>query len=186
MLQVSNIQFHPEIDWPDYCKLPGKSFSWLKSEGVDIPDSEGIRLGKSVHTYLLKPKEFNWDYENAGIVREIAGKLKDYYIPGGVVECGITARFEYEGLYMDWRGMPDWHLKNILTIDYKVIAGDLDRYVERFLYDHQLSGYMLPTKCPDGMIVAWNKVAKKVQTKLIKPDPRWWIYQVKKHGRAIQ
>lgn len=181
MFAVKNVKYHPNIEWEDYLNLPGYSFSYLKNDGAAINVGDGIRIGKAVHTYLLKPKEYNW--EHADIVIPIARRLKDFYIPGMEVECGITAEFHYDGLFMPYRGMPDEHMKKRLVIDYKIINGDLGGYVKNFKYDEQLRGYMMPPECPLALIIAYNKKTKAVQTEIIKPDPRWWIYKIKQYGK---
>lgn len=181
---VSNVKFHEGINWDQYKVLPGISFSWLKTEGQPIPESEGMHIGKLVHTYLLKPKEYN--FEHAEIVIPIASKLISF---GGESfrlmkpELGITATFCVEGLYFNWRGMPDNHIFRQIVVDYKIIAGDLKGYVDKFKYDEQLRGYMLPVEAPIGLIIAYNKKTKNIQTHSIGQDVRWWSYKVKQYGK---
>lgn len=179
-MQVLNVKFHEDIAWDDYKVMPGKSFSWLKSEGEPIPESPGMHIGKLVHTYLLKPKEYN--FEEADIVIPIARELIKLNLPAMKLEVGVTATFLVEGLKMEWRGMPDAHLFKHVVVDYKVLAGDLDAYNKRFMYPEQLRGYMLPVEAPIGIIIAWNKKTKKVQTHTIGQDVRWWSYKVKQYG----
>lgn len=183
-MQVLNVKFH-EVDWDHYCTLPGKSFSWLKNEGTVIPESEGIRIGKLTHTYVLKPKEYN--YEQADIVIPIARELVRFFPPlllnRMTSEMGVTAIFETEGLAMDWRGMIDLHLYGQLVVDFKIIAGDLKHYIETFKYDHQIIGYGLPVRAPYRLIIAFNKKTKRIQTHQVQLDLRWWQYKVKQYGK---
>lgn len=181
-MQVSNVKYYPNYNWDDYTKLPGLSFSFLKNDGASIEETPGMRLGKLVHTYLLKPKEYNW--ENAEMVIPIAKVLMRYNLTTAMVpECGITADFEHEGLIMHWRGMPDLHRVGALVSDFKILAGDLSGYLKRLLYEEQLRGYGLPIRAPLGLIIGFNKKSQRVQTHVVKPDPRWWIYKIKQYGK---
>ncbi len=188
-MNVSQVKFYPELPWDDYLKTPGWSFSGIKNDGRVEPmlESEGMRIGKLVHTYLLKPELY--DYNDAGIVVPIARELNRKCGYGLIrnleKECAVTARFEFEGLYMDYKGLIDTHLKKIIVIDFKVLAGDLDGYIARFHYDHQLIGYGAPVEAKQRLIIAFNKKTKLVQTKFISYDPRWWQYQIKKYGKSV-
>lgn len=185
-MQINNVQYHPDIPWEDYLKLPGYSFSGLKNQGVDILPSEGIAIGKLVHTYLLKPKEYN--YERHEIVIPIARELVKYYnsiIRFAEVEVGVTSNFCVDGLCMPHKGLADMAIRKHLIVDYKILAGDLQYYLKTFLYAEQLRGYMLPFEAPIGLIIAYNKRTKKVQREVIGQDPRWWIYKIKQYGKPI-
>lgn len=164
--------------------MPGKSFSGLKSNGVPIPESEGMRLGKLVHTYLLKPKEYTWEQPEVvvPIARKMVSVIGTALIPVLEAECAITAKFVHEDITLDWKGMPDLHLKKVIVIDFKVIAGDLKSYIKTFGYDNQLIGYGAPIEAANRLIVAFNKKTQAVQTEFISYDPRWWQYQIKKYG----
>lgn len=182
-MTASNIKFFPDLNWDSYCKTEGYSFSWLKNEGAPLEVTNGIKIGKLIHTYLLKPAEYDWSEPE--IIMPIAKKLIDFKIQvnNSLTECAMTCDLEHEGLTMKWKGMADDLIKKLLVIDYKVIAGDLDRYIKMFFYDHQIRGYMFPPECPDGLIIAFNKKIGKVQTAWVKPDPRWWIYKIKQYGQ---
>ncbi len=179
MPTAHNITFHTDCDWDTYLQLPGVSFSGLKDK--PFTGNEGSNLGKRVHNYLLKPKEYDWADPEAVI--PIARKLVqigawNLMIP----ECGITCTLQVDGFQLAWRGMPDLHLVRKLVVDFKIIAGSLETYAKQFNYDEQLRGYMLPCAAPLGLIIAYNKRLKAVETRMIKPNGLWWDNIVKTKG----
>lgn len=184
MLIVQNVKLHPNILWEDYLKLPGKSFSGLKNAGAEIPESEGIRIGRLVHSYLLKPKEYTW--EMADVVVPIARELMSFIKPELMLmmrmECGVTCNFVHEGLSMLYKGLLDAHIPKVLLVDFKVLGSDLDNAIKFFRYDEQVRGYALPIEVDTRMIISFNKKTRMVQSKCITYDPRWWCYQVKRWG----
>lgn len=174
-MEVTNVIFYDEMPWESYIALPGLSFSGLKDFKAD-PNSTGIRIGSLVHKYTLKPKEYN--YEHADVVIPISRELIKFITPAllqrAKCECPITADLIFNGFILKWRGMPDMFLINSLVIDLKVIEGDLEAYCAYFNYPNQLRGYMKPVGASMGLIIAWSKKKKKVQTKIILPDDSWW------------
>lgn len=187
MLTIQNVKLYPEIEWDNYCSLKGKSFSGIKHSGVDIPETMGIKIGKLVHSYLLKPKEYTW--EMSEVVVPIARTLMSFVKPELMLmmkmECGVTADFIHEGMTMPYKGLLDAHIAKLLLIDFKVLSGDLDNAVKFFRYDEQTRGYALPIETDTIMIISYNKKTKQVQHKFISYDPRWWCYQVKRYGTPI-
>lgn len=186
-MKVTNVNYYPNIPWEDYCKLPGKSFSWLKNEGKEIANTEGIHIGKLVHTYLLKPNEYN--YEMPDVVIPIARELIKFYkeiVYVSQVEIGMTANFIYEGLIMPYKGMADMLIKKYIVVDFKVLAGDLDWYIKNYHYEEQLRGYMLPGQAPIGMIIAFNKKTKQPQLRVVDQNIGWWVYKIKQYGTVCQ
>jgi hypothetical protein len=164
---------------------PGKSFSGIK--GNVIEETEGMRIGKHVHTYLLKPSEYNW--EMADVVVPIAKRFVEFL---GVhvirmldVECAVTADMTWEGLTMKYKGLMDMHLKDVIIIDFKILAGDLNAAIKHFLYDQQLIGYGAPINAKKRLIISYNKKTKLIQTAFIEYDPRWWQYQIKRYGVPV-
>lgn len=182
-MQVLDVRYYKDIPWEDYLALPGKSFSGIKNEGVDIGYSTGIKIGKLVHTYLLKPKEYN--YEESDIVIPIARALVSVYnsiIKHAEVEIAATSKFVLEGLMMPHKGLADMAIRRHLVLDFKILAGDLKPYLERFKYPDQVRGYMLPFEAPLGLIVAFNKKTKQVQMEPVGQNITWWAHQIKKYG----
>lgn len=181
MPTCNNITFHYNCDWDAYLALPGISFSSLKDK--PFFGNEGSNLGKRVHNYLLKPKEYDWVDPEAVI--PIARKLLEFgtgITKIMVPECGITCNLEVDGFRLGWRGMPDLHLVGKLVVDFKIIAGSLKTYSKEFNYPEQLRGYMNPVSAPLGLIIAYNKKAKAVETELIKQDYNFWDNIVRQKG----
>jgi hypothetical protein len=188
MPKVTNITFHKDCEWDTYCKLPGHSFSSLKNEDKLFVETEGSRIGKQVHTYILKPAEY--DFQDADIVVPIARELVKFLGPHIlqmlVPECGITANFEHEGFSLPWRGMPDLHKRKVIVVDFKIIkGGSLREYVKQFKYEDQVRGYMLPVEASTGLIVAYNRAKRIVETHLVKQDHSYWDYVVKQKGEYL-
>ena len=55
---VQNVKYYEGLDFADYQRLEGTSFSMLKD--ANIKESEGMRLGIRVHNYLLEPEKYDW------------------------------------------------------------------------------------------------------------------------------
>lgn len=183
---TGQVKFHYNILWEDYLQLKALSFSGIKNYGAEpIEESEGIRIGKQVHTYLLKPQEYDW--LDSGIVVPIAREINKIcglsLIRLLQKECAVTCKFSFEGLEIDYKGLLDSHLNKIIVIDYKVLAGDVDGYIKRYNYDNQLIGYGAPIEAKRRLLIAYNKKTKQVQTRFIEYDPRWWQHQIKKFGK---
>jgi hypothetical protein len=102
-------------------------------------------------------------------------------------ELAFTARFEHNGMYLNYKGRTDLIYKGKLIVDLKILSGKLEPAIERFGYDKQLSGYALATGCKNAMIISYNKANKHnvLETKLIEPNEDWWNYMVIKYGTPI-
>jgi hypothetical protein len=187
MITITNIKHHPELDFDQYLKLEGTSFSGLKK--FDGKVTAGMHMGSLVHKYLLKPKEY--DYEAYDIVRPLASKLVDFVgidiIKESVAEVPITADLEYEGFRFKWKGVPDLRMPNVVVVDFKIIASnDLEWYCQRFNYPEQIRGYMNPDKIDLGLIVAINKSNHNVMVKPITQDQKWWKTIILSRGEVIR
>jgi len=187
-MQVSNLKYYSNLDFNEYLAIKGYSFSSLKmlESGQAITPSEGMKLGTRVHNFILEPQKYDW--ENHAQVSKIAGKIREIYQPFMKYmepELAFTARFEHNGMYLNYKGRTDLIYKGKLIIDLKILSGRLDAAIERFGYDKQLSGYALASGCPNAMIIAYNKNSKEIETKLIHPNADWWNYMIIKYGTPI-
>lgn len=186
MIKITNTQLHPDISWDDYLKLDGTSFSGMKGFAGKI--TYGMRIGSLVHTYLLKPKEYN--YEEYDIVRPLASKLVDYVgmdiIKAAIAEVPMTSNFELEDFRFKWKGIPDLKMPGVVTIDFKIIKGDLEYLCNRFNYPEQIRGYMLPDNTDLGLIIAIDRDSKRVTVKPINKDQRWWQNTILSRGEVIK
>lgn len=182
VFQVDNTQYYRDMPFEEYLKIEGVSFSSIK--GFNGTPSEGMRLGTRVHNYLNEPALYDW--EQAELVRPIAGAVRGKlgtaykYMEK---ELAFTSEFHYMGMILKYKGRADLIKVNNVLVDYKVLAGGLDSAIERFGYDKQISGYCLATGCRLGIIIAWNKAKRKIETRTITPDPTFWMHHVVKLGR---
>lgn len=174
-MKVINQRFYSDLDFEDYLKMPGTSYSSLK-QTVFVP-SDGMKLGTRVHNYILEPEKFDWQQTEivkpmAAAIREILGESIKYLSK----EIAFTADFIYDGMRMPYKGRVDMLRIGRIVIDLKILAGSIEPAIGRFGYDKQVSGYCLGTGCPTGLIIAYNKATKKIETKMIKPDATFWNY----------
>lgn len=179
---ISDLKYYHNLDFDQYIALPGFSFSGFKG---DVPDSPGLRLGHMVHTYLLEPTRFDWNHSHMNEVKRIAAAIRGklgVLLPTMQKELSITANFHHNGLTLPYKGRIDLGVPGSLIIDLKILSGSLHSAIERFGYDHQLSGYCVATSTPIAMIVSFNKKIKDVESAIITPSKDWWQYRVLTHG----
>lgn len=180
---VSNIKYYTGLPFEDYLSINGTSFSSTKDKV--FVQSEGMMLGTAVHNYLLEPEKFDW--KDADRVKPMAAALSKYlgdsykYLQK---EVAFTADFEHNGLVMPYKGRFDLGLPGTLIVDLKIMAGDLAPAVKYFGYDMQISGYCIGTNTPLGLIIAFNKKKKIIETQIIKPCLQFWEYQVCTRGNV--
>ena len=194
-MQVKDLKYYSDLDFDEYLQISGYSFSGLKmlEEGQRITPSEGMLLGTRVHNYLLEPHKY--DGADSFKVYTIATELKKWlgdawkYLEP---ELAFTARFEHNGMYLDYKGRTDLIYKGKIIIDLKVLSARVKVCVDRFGYDKQLSGYALATGCPTATILAYNKALKpnKINQKYVEHfnvaiSHDWWNYMIVKYGKPI-
>lgn len=165
--------------------MEGVSYSSLKGEEI-IP-TEGMKLGTRVHNYMNEPSKYDWC--QADIVQPIAQQLRAYI--GDAFkhlkkEVAFTSQFYHNGMVLLYKGRADMMKAGRIVIDLKVLSGPLPAAIERFGYDRQISGYCLATGCNLGLIVAWNKLQKRVETRAIKPNPSFWEYTTVRMGKPVE
>ena len=73
-----------------------------------------------------------------------------------------------------------------IIVDLKILGGPLQPAIERFGYERQVSGYCLSTGSALGLIIAWNKLQRKVETKAIKPNADFWQFQCVRMGEPME
>lgn len=176
-MQVSNVKYYSELTMDEYLSLPGVSYSSIK--GFEGPPPAGMTLGTHVHQYLMEPEKYKW--EDVDQVKKIAAALRQYV---GIAlevmqhEVAFTADFHYNGLVMQYKGKADLLRVGRLVVDFKILSGSLQPAIVRFGYDKQVSGYCLANEAPTGLILAFNRKAKVVESAIIKPSEEWWNYQI--------
>ena len=183
-MQVTNTVFYSDQDFEDYLRMPGVSFSSLK-EKIFTP-TEGMKLGTRIHNYILEPDKYDW--QQVDIVKPMAAAIRQYLgdaLPYLNKEIAFTADFLHNGMRLPYKGRVDLMYPKRIIIDLKILAGGLDASIARFGYDRQVSGYCLGTGCPMGLIIAYNKAKKKIETKTIKPNADFWEYTVVSRGEPV-
>lgn len=183
-MKVTNVQYYSGLDFEEYLKMPGVSFSSLKD--AEIPVSAGMQLGTRVHNYLLEPDKYDW--EQGATVKKIAEALQKQLGEAYKFlekEVAFTADFTHNGMLLRYKGRADLLKAGRIVIDLKILSGALVPAIERFGYDNQISGYCLATGADLGLIIAYNKAKNIVETKAIKPSAEFWAYQVVSRGVPI-
>lgn len=166
-MTISERKLHHCNTREDYVLLPGTSFSQLKDSPF-VP-TEGMKIGTKVHTYVLKPKDY--DYSDAKIVVPVSRKLIEEVghtiLLNSITEVPITAKFSHNDIVFLWKGIPDIFIFNTIVIDIKVIKGKLINYLNRFNYIDQIKGYMKGANAPNGLIISCNRDTLEVE--------KYWI-----------
>lgn len=183
---VANTTYYPDMPFDEYLALPGNSFSSIKNDGVPLPVSDGMLVGTRVHNYLLEPEKYDW--QQPEIVQPIAKKIREILgdaLPLLDKEIAFTSDFTHNGMTLKYKGRADMLKTGRIVIDLKVLGGYLPNAIERFGYHKQLSGYCFATGCPRGLIIAYNKATKKIETATIFPNADFWQYQCVHRGEPI-
>lgn len=190
-LTVHNVRFYRDLEFSDYLKMPGYSFSWLKSGGQKIEPTPKMQLGTKVHTYLLSAREYLHE-EGHELVRPLAVALKGVLAP--VLrycspELAVTADFVHQGMVLHYKGRIDLpviskpHLS--LVIDIKVTEMDLRRSIDFFHYEHQVNGYALSIAAQRRVIISVNPKNGITQVIPIAYTDEFWKRAVLKYGRPL-
>jgi len=183
-MQVKNVQYHRNMPFDEYLKLPGYSYSGIKNAGLPlITLTNKMRIGTAVHNYLFEPEKY--DYKDFRLIKELAYQVKltlgDALI-GLESEVGVTAEFYHEDFVMPYKGRVDLLRVDRVVIDLKVSEKPLSKTIPFFGYDRQLSGYSLATSARVQMILRICPVTAKTELKLIPISSEWWEKRVLKYG----
>lgn len=184
MLEVRNTQFHEDMTFDEYLAMPGYSYSKIK--GFQGPPNAGMSLGTRVHNYLNEPHLYDW--KDAPEVIKIATALKAFLGDSYKFmkkELAFSCEFHYEGIVMKYKGRADMIKVGSILVDLKVLSGSLESSCERFGYPFQISGYCLASATPLGLILAYNRSKGITETKIIKPEHKYWEYQVARFGTPL-
>jgi len=186
-MKVINQKLIQTCHFDDYIKLPGYSYSGIRSQGAvfEAPTAK-MNLGTKVHKYLLEPREY--EYDDIEIVKPLAqaiaakvGVLMKY----ALTEVVITADFCHEGFVMPYKGRIDFLIPNRLIIDFKVSEMPIQKSVPYFGYDNQQSGYALGAKVPLALILSINPKTKFISIFNVQISPKWWEYQILQKGTPL-
>lgn len=183
MIQVTNRKTYAGMPWDSYFKVPGYSFSYLKNDGVQIPMTNKMRLGKLVDQYLFTPHEYGGEMRD--VVVPIAKALSSFM--GGALnrekaQLPVTADFTVDGLTMPFRGLIDQAVGKDLIVDLKVSELPPVKAIEYFRYDRQITGYCLAYGATKGIVLSINPKTKKISTLPIPLVTDWWCHKVREYG----
>jgi len=180
-MQVSNVKTWSDLDFEEYQKIKGLSYSGIK--GGNFISTPKMQLGTSVHNYLLEPAKYN--HSNRDIVEPLVIALKAEIGPLLThmdKELSITADFSHDGLTMGYKGRMDMVIMGKLVVDLKVSEHPLEKTIPYFGYDNQVNGYMAASGSEVGIIIRINPVNKKIEKKAIKKNISFWTLQIAKYG----
>lgn len=170
-MKVSKVEYYHDLEFDKYLQVPGVSFSSLKEKKI-IPTA-AMNLGSLVHNYLLEPEKYK--YNNHDAVQPIAAEIRKLVNPELFDrEVSVTANFEHAGFVLPYKGRIDLLAPKRLVIDLKILSGPLQNAIEYFNYDKQVSGYCYAVGADRGIIIAYNKISKKVELKAIAPCAKFW------------
>lgn len=195
---VTNLKYYRDISFDDYLKLPGYSYSFLKSGGKAINETDKMRFGTEVHKYLLTPSELSTITPK---VKQAAMAIKEVVPPtlfkNAIPELSITADFTHEGLTMPYKGRVDFPVFSPfavvsssgipglcrMVIDFKVSDLKAQKAIEFFRYDRQTSGYAIALSAPVAILISGNPKGGKPQVEKLPISSYWWEEQVIKYGK---
>lgn len=187
MVEVRNLKIYRNLQFEEYLKLPGESFSGIRSDGKDFKnETKKMRLGTLVHRYLLTPEEY--DGEQIEIVRPLAIAVKqkisiliDFCEP----EISFTCDFVFNGMSMPYRGRADLGIMERLILDLKVSEMPLKKAVDYFRYDYQQSGYAIAFGASLAIIISIHPKLKHISTYNVPISHLWWEHQILQRGNPL-
>lgn len=187
-LICSDVKIFDKLLFEDYLKMPGHSYSGIKSESFPISEvSAKMQLGTRVHNYLLDPSSY--DYKDLKIVKPLAIELKRYVGDAFKflkTEIAVTCQMKHEGLSMPYKGRVDMCYPKKIVVDLKVSEYDISKTIPYFGYDFQVNGYGAALSCPLLLILSINPKTLQTKTVRIPKNTLWWENEVKKRGELIK
>lgn len=176
MINYKNIKEYEDLDFKDYLKLDGFSYSFLKSEKNGIAPlfnvTEKMALGSLVDAMITDPKTVDINNPMYDQAKEISACLLSgfgSYISLFKKQLSYTATIDNGVFQMQTKGRPDLTLKGYFNIDLKVSAEkDVFKIIKHFGYNAQQYHYAKLANVPDAYLLMYSKPLKKA--KLIKCD----------------
>lgn len=184
-MQVKNVQFYEDMPFEDYLKLPGTSFSGLKSNREIIEPTPKMQFGTAVHNYLLEPEKHK---HTSKAVREAALRLKELLapvLPYCKMELGVTADFIHEGFVLKYKGRIDLCVPGQMVIDLKVTSAPIGRVMEYFNYPAQIRGYALAISAATNFLCYTSNSRPDAGLIRILPSSTYWEEKVLQYGIPI-
>lgn len=181
-MQVTNRRQYPNVDFTEYVKMPGFSYSGLRNPDGFRPPTNKMRFGTLVDDYLFSPHVYTGEQRElvVPVARELQRTLGDG-IKFGKPQLSVTADFTHDGLTMPFRGRLDLLIGKVV-LDLKVSELSPVKAVEFFRYDWQLSGYCAAVGGTNIILCSIHPKTKKITMMPIKPVYDWWEHQIKING----
>lgn len=198
-MQIRNVQVLAGIPFEDYLKMPGLSFSGVRSDGTIIEETEKMRFGSNVDAYLFEPQVYSGAQYKlvkpvAAVVKEKLGTM----LVTGARQVVITCKMTHRGVELDYKGRADLltgggvlvnngiitinKSLGVIVIDMKVSELPLLSAINFFGYNHQVNGYALPVGADVSVIVSVNPKTYKVSTQAIPTKADFWEKIVLQYG----
>lgn len=186
MITVQNRRLFENLPFEEYLQLPGTSHSDIKSNGTKITVTKKMLLGTRVHNYLLTPDAY--DYDDIGIVRPVAMKLKEKLGPllqYAKPEVSGNAYF----VYGQWRLLVRFRCDLLITpqlqVDIKVSDVPLAVSIPKFGYDDQQNGYQIGFGVKRSLIVRISPKTKDIETYMVPFSEQFWKMSIMEKGEPI-
>lgn len=181
MIEVRNLQVYEGMEFPEYWKLPGYSFSSFKSYPKGFEPTYKMKLGSALDAYLTEPAKYDgFEYEMirpaAAMVREKMGPIWSHLKK----QLSIGAEFHTGGFMMRYRGRPDFAIPGKIVIDLKFV--DDEAGMGFFDYPSQLAGYCIALSAPTAFILEMSRKKKAARFIPVRITQDFWIQKTLLHG----
>lgn len=185
-MKIYDTKIYEDVDFDDYIRLPGISYSSIKNSGTRIDPTEKMRFGSLVDAYIFEPHTYNFEqYDFVRPVAERVIKTLGPLIKQGRRQLAVTCTMVHQGFYMYYKGRIDLWAADLI-IDMKVSEMNILDAIKHFGYNHQLNGYAIPVSAKGGLIFSVNpKPPYTTQLQAIQNSLYWWQQQVLKYGKPI-
>lgn len=187
MITISDLKYIENMQSEDYFRLPHWSYSGLKYDGAEpFSPTQKMQLGTDVHKYILEPH--NYDGKNYGEVSKIGQELiKVLPMQYLKFELVVTCKMHHEGITMDYKGKIDafFSARTKVVVDLKVTEMPIQKGIEFFRYDRQLSGYCIATGADKWVIISYNRKTKQVEMKSGQVDQKFWMKKINEKGEVL-
>lgn len=194
MITYSNIRRYDGLDFDDYLKTEGYSYSFLKGEqsGIEreVKNSDKIMLGKLVDAILTEPEKADMMSPLYSIARDIASSIrKDLpYINNFAKQVSFCGIAEYKGFKLPVRGRLDYYLKGSCILDLKVTSEkNIDALIAFMGYENQLWHYAKLAEVKSAYLLIYSVPLKKTFLRVVGCSGNYsefWSDKIIKFGKV--
>lgn len=185
MIQVLDVQFLENMPPEEYFRIPAISHSFIRHGGHSIKPTAKMRFGTLVDTFVFEPQKY--DGSEYKLVKPVAAaviKQLGNLIYTGKRQLAVVCRMVYNGMYIIFKGRVDLFAGNIV-IDLKVSDLDINKAIDFFRYDLQLSGYMIALQCRTALLVSVHPKKYTISSKAMTITPGYWENVIMKYGAPV-